>query len=157
MSRLLWTAITSRYLGIEPHTEFSWWAVRGQLVSNPGYMVNYAIGAILTAEMRKRTRDSIGNFDGGNSRWYEWTSDQLLKFGGELDTARLLDQFLGRPLSTSALVGEIASAGRNVPSQAWRREVLEQRQGTSRRTSSLPVRFIGGDRGGNLSRGMTRD
>jgi hypothetical protein len=108
---LLWTAITTRYLGIEPHTDFSWWAVRGQLVSNPGYMVNYAVGAMLTAAMRKRTRESIGPFDAGNTKWYPWTSEQLLKFGAELDMAQLLEQFLGRPLSSSALVDEIASIG----------------------------------------------
>jgi hypothetical protein len=109
---LLWTAITTRYLGIEPHTEFSWWAIRGQLVSNPGYMVNYAVGAMLTAAMRKHTREAIGAFDAGNAKWYPWTSEQLLKFGAELDTAQLLEQFLGRPLSTSALIDEIASTGR---------------------------------------------
>jgi hypothetical protein len=115
---LLWTSITSRYLGIEPHTDFSWWAVRAQLGSNPGYMVNYAVGAMITAEMRNRTREAIGDFDAGNSKWYPWTSDQLLKYGAELDTAQLLEQFLGRPLSTSALVDEIASSGRNRPARS---------------------------------------
>jgi Zn-dependent M32 family carboxypeptidase len=75
-------------------------------------MVNYAVGAILTAEMRKHTRESIGAFEAGNANWYPWTSEQLLKFGAELDTAQLLEQFLGRPLSTSALIDEIASTGR---------------------------------------------
>jgi hypothetical protein len=109
----LWTEIASRYLGTAPHPEISWWAVRAQLASNPGYMINYAVGAVITAEIRRRTRDSIGAFDAGNPEWYTWTSDQLLKFGAELDTAKLLDRFLGRPLSAKALVEEIASIGRN--------------------------------------------
>ncbi|HSD74237.1 MAG TPA: hypothetical protein VLB75_05665 [Steroidobacteraceae bacterium] len=109
---LLWTEITSRYLGVAPHPELSWWAVRAQLGSNPGYMINYAIGAIITAEIRKRTRDSIGSFDAGNDAWYSWTSEQLLKFGAELDTAQLLERFLGRPLSATALVEELASIRR---------------------------------------------
>jgi hypothetical protein len=48
----------------------SWWAVRVQLVSRPGYMVNYGLGAVLTAEMRKATSDAIGPFDAGNPKWY---------------------------------------------------------------------------------------
>ena len=66
---LLWASITSRYLGMVPHTDFSWWAVRAQLGSNPGYMVNYAVGAMITAEIRNRTRASIGDFDAGNPKW----------------------------------------------------------------------------------------
>ena len=109
---LLWTEITSRYLGVAPHPQLSWWAVRAQLGSNPGYMINYAIGAIITAEIRKRTRDSIGSFDAGNGTWYSWTSEHLLKFGAELDTAQLLERFLDRPLSATALVEELASIRR---------------------------------------------
>jgi oligoendopeptidase F len=108
----LWSDITSRYLGVAPHPELSWWAVRGQLVSNPGYMINYAVGAIITAEIRKHTRESIGSFDAGNSKWYAWTSEQLLRFGAELDTVDLLERFLGRPLSATALVDEVASINR---------------------------------------------
>ena len=109
----LWTEIASRYLGIAPHPELSWWAVRAQLGSNPGYMINYAVGAVITAEIRQRTRESIGEFDAGNPKWYAWTSQQLLRYGAELDTARLLERFLGRPLSAAALVEEIASIGRD--------------------------------------------
>ncbi|HEU5217622.1 MAG TPA: hypothetical protein VFU23_03135, partial [Gemmatimonadales bacterium] len=50
----IWTDITSRYLGIRPHPEWSWWAMRGQLVNGPGYMLNYAFGAILIADIRAR-------------------------------------------------------------------------------------------------------
>jgi oligoendopeptidase F len=107
----LWTDITSRYLGIVPHPELSWWAVRGQLGSNPGYMINYAIGAIITAEVRQRTRAAIGPFDAGNPQWYAWLSENLLKSGGELDTSQLLERFLGHPLSPDALVSTIAAIG----------------------------------------------
>jgi hypothetical protein len=106
---VLWTEITSRYLGIVAHPELSWWAVRGQLGSNPGYMINYAIGAIITADVRQRTHAAIGPFDAGNARWYPWLSENLLRFGGELDTSDLLRRFLGRPLTADALVQEIAS------------------------------------------------
>ena len=105
----LWTEITSRYLGVVPHAELSWWAVRGQLGSQPGYMINYAIGAIITADIRQHTRAAIGPFDAGNARWYPWLSENLLKFGGEFDTSKLLERFLGRPLAADALIHEIAS------------------------------------------------
>ena len=34
-------------LGIEPHPEWSWWAIRGQLIDLPGYLANYALSAIV--------------------------------------------------------------------------------------------------------------
>jgi hypothetical protein len=100
----LWTDITSRYLRIVPHPELSWWAVRVQLVDGPGYMVNYGLGAIVTAELRARIREAIGPFDTGNARWYPWLSANLLRYGSETDTATLLREFLGRPASPDALL-----------------------------------------------------
>lgn len=103
----LWTDITSRYLNILPHPEWSWWALRVQLVDSPGYMINYGLGAMLTADIRKRIRACIGPFDAGNSRWYAWTSAHLLRFGASLDTPALLRQFLGRPVSPDALLEQL--------------------------------------------------
>jgi hypothetical protein len=62
---LLWTDITSRYLHVVPHPEIPWWAMRVQLASDPGYMVNYGLGAMLTAEIRQRTTEVAGAFDTG--------------------------------------------------------------------------------------------
>ncbi len=103
----LWTEITSRYLHIVPHPEYSWWAVRVQLADLPGYMVNYGFGAILTAEMRERISAALGPFDAGNSRWYAWLSGQLLRYGSERDTRRLMQDFLGRPVSPQALLKQL--------------------------------------------------
>jgi oligoendopeptidase F len=100
----VWTDITSRYLHIVPHPEYSWWAVRVQLVDSPGYMVNYGLGAVITADIRQRIRQSLGPFDTGDPRWYPWISDHLLKVGGEFETQDLLRQFLGRPVSPQALI-----------------------------------------------------
>ena len=108
---LLWTDITSRYLNIVPHPEWSWWALRVQLVRWPGYMINYGLGAVLTADVRQRIRDSIGPFDTGNPRWYGWTSAHLLRFGSSMDTAQLLRQFLGRPVSPDAILGQLQRVG----------------------------------------------
>jgi hypothetical protein len=103
----VWGEIASRYLNIVPHPELSWWALRVQLVRWPGYMINYALGAALTADIRQRIAEGVGPFDTGNPRWYAWTSRHLLRFGASLDTATLLRQFLGRPVSTAALLSQL--------------------------------------------------
>jgi hypothetical protein len=103
----VWTDITSRYLRIVPHTEVPWWAMRVQLASNPGYMVNYGLGAVLTAEIRARTAEAIGAFDAGNPKWYGWSSDRLLMSGSERDTRSLMQDLLVRPLSPDALLRQI--------------------------------------------------
>jgi hypothetical protein len=103
----LWTEITSRYLHIAPHPELSWWAVRVQLADLPGYMVNYGLGAILTAEMRQHISEGLGAFDTGDSRWYGWLSEHLLRYGSERDTRTLMQNFLGRPVSPQALLEQI--------------------------------------------------
>lgn len=103
----VWTDITSRYLNIVPHPDLSWWALRVQLVRWPGYMINYGLGAVLTADIRERTAEAIGPFDTGNPQWYPWTSAHLLRYGGSLDTAALIRQFLGRPVSTAALLNQL--------------------------------------------------
>jgi hypothetical protein len=104
---LVWTDITSRYLNIAAHPEFSWWALRVQLVRWPGYMINYGLGAVLTADIRQHIRDAIGVFDTGNPRWYPWTSEHLLQFGSSVETAQLLRNFLGRPVSPDAILKQL--------------------------------------------------
>ncbi len=103
----LWIEITSHYLHIVPHPELSWWAVRVQLADIPGYMVNYGLGAVLTAEMRQHIAEALGAFDTGDSRWYGWLSDNLLRYGSERDTRTLMQNFLGRPVSPQALLEQI--------------------------------------------------
>jgi hypothetical protein len=99
----VWTAITSHYLHITPHPEYSWWAQRVQLIEQPGYMVNYGIGSAITAELRQHIRQSIGPFNTGNPRWYPWVSTNLLRFGMERDTVDLLRSVLGHPVSLDPL------------------------------------------------------
>lgn len=103
----VWTDITSRYLHIVPHRELSWWALRVQLVDLPGYMVNYGLGAVLTADMRQRIKEQHGPFETGKDDWNQWLSDHLLNSGQEQETATLLRNFLGRPVSPQALLEEL--------------------------------------------------
>ena len=103
----VWTEITSRYLHIVPHPELAWWALRVQLVHVPGYMVNYGLGSMVTADIRRHTREALGSFTTGNPQWFAWSSEHLLRFGEEVETADLLKQFLGRPVSPQALLEQI--------------------------------------------------
>ena len=107
----VWTDITHRYLRIVPHPEVPWWAMRVQLAGNPGYMVNYGLGAVLTAEMRAHTIAAIGSFDTGNAQWYAWLSEHLLRYGSERDTQTLMQDLLGRPVSPAALLQQIKRCG----------------------------------------------
>jgi hypothetical protein len=103
----VWTEITHRYLNVIPHPELSWWLVRVQLVHLPGYMVNYGLGAVVTADIRQRIATQLGSFDTGNERWFAWLSQNLLSSGQTHETAALLRGFLGRPVSPQALLTEI--------------------------------------------------
>ncbi len=103
----VWTEITHEYLRILPHPEVPWWAMRVQLVDSPGYMVNYGLGAVLTAEIRAETRKAIGPFDAGNAAWYGWNTEQLLKYGSEYSATVLMLALLGRPPSPQAVLAEI--------------------------------------------------
>jgi hypothetical protein len=107
----VWSEITQRYLNIVPHPQLSWWALRVQLVDEPGYMINYGLGALLTAELRARLRQLAGDFDTGNPRWYALTSRQLLRYGASLDTPKLLQRFLGHPVSAEPLLGQLRRIG----------------------------------------------
>jgi len=104
---LVWTEITSHSLHIIPHPEYSWWAQRVQLVDTPGFMINYGLGAVVTAELRQHIRQQIGPFNTGNPQWYPFVSSHLLQYGTERETLGLLRDFLGRPVSPDALVNDI--------------------------------------------------
>ncbi len=103
----VWTRLTRDYLRIRPHPELSWWAMRGQLVDSPGYMMNYAAGAILIAAVRARTVDVHGPFVTGDATWYEWVSRRLFRFGLERPTKEVIEEFLGGPVTPAALLADM--------------------------------------------------
>ena len=104
----LWTEITSTWLGIAPHPEWSWWAMRGQLVEEPGYMANYAIGAVLAADLRAAIREARGDWLDGDPGWYAWVREHVYRFGRERSSRDVLRDVLGRPPSADALRAELA-------------------------------------------------
>ena len=106
----VWTEITERYFRIRPHPELSWWALRGQLINLPGYMLNYAIGAILVADLRARVKELHGPYAEGDPAWYAWMSERLYRFGLERPSRQVIEEFLGRPISPRALLDDMARA-----------------------------------------------
>ena len=83
----VWAEIVADGLGIEPHPEWSWWAVRGQLIERPGYLANYALSAITAAALRARIRELRGDWSTGDPGWYAFVSERLLRYGGERSPA----------------------------------------------------------------------
>ena len=104
---VVWSGITSQYLGIVPHPEWSWWAMRGQLIESPGYMMNYALGAMIAADVRAKVREQRGPFTTADTRLYDWLCEQLYRYGRERSSREVLEDFLGRPLSADALLADL--------------------------------------------------
>ena len=103
----VWTEITADGLGIEPHPEWSWWALRGQLIEGPGYMANYALAALIAAAVRTRIREVRGPWWEGDPGWYGFVSDALLVAGASRPPADLLESFLGGPLTAEPLLADL--------------------------------------------------
>jgi hypothetical protein len=103
----VWSAITQDYLRIAPHPEWSWWAMRGQLVDAPGYMVNYALGAMLTAALCEHAQVMHGPFHAAGAETYAWLKRDLLRFGRSKAALDVTVDFLGKPLDAAALIVEI--------------------------------------------------
>jgi hypothetical protein len=108
----VWSQLTYDYLRIRSHPELSWWAMRGQLVDSPGYMMNYAVGAMLSAAIRARTRELHGAMTAGDSTWYRWIAPRLFRFGLERPSREVLTEFLGGPVSPKALLEDMQRMGK---------------------------------------------
>ena len=106
----VWTEITSETLGVAPHPEWSWWAMRGQLVQEPGYMANYAVGAVLAADLRATIRAARGDWIDGDPGWYAWVSERVYRYGQERSAGDVLRDVLGRAPNEAALLADIARA-----------------------------------------------
>lgn len=100
----VWTALTSRYLRAAPHPELSWWAMRGQLIDVPGYLVNYALGAFISADLRARIVQLHGPFTLGDSTWYGFVREHIYRYGLERSSRRVMEDFLGRAVTPDALL-----------------------------------------------------
>ena len=104
---VVWSDLTSEYLRIRPHPELSWWAMRGQLVDSPGYMMNYAVGAILIAALRARATERYGPWLLGDRGWYPRVSQALFRWGLERPTREVVEEFLGGPVTPAAILEDM--------------------------------------------------
>lgn len=104
----VWAELTHRYLHVVEHRELSWWAMRGQLVDSPGYMSNYALGAIAVADLRARCRELRGPFYRPDPGMYAFLSEKLYQFGLERSSRAVVEPFLGRPISPDPLIQDLA-------------------------------------------------
>ena len=82
--------------------------MRGQLVDGPGYMLNYAFGAILVAELRATLAARRGRPAVADPGWYAWVTPRLFQFGAERPALKVVEDFLGRPVGTGALLRDLA-------------------------------------------------
>lgn len=105
-----WTALTTQYLNVAPQQEHAWWAVRGQLVDWPGYMMNYAAGAIMVADLRQRARERWGDDIALRGDWYRRVGETVFRHGRARPAAQVLEDFLGRPVSPQAFLDELRAA-----------------------------------------------
>ena len=103
----IWTDITSRYLHIKPHPELSWWAMRGQLIENPGYLLNYAFGAIIAADLRAALVARYGSFTTGRRDWYGQVSADIYRFGLMKPAREVTEAILGRRPNPEALLADL--------------------------------------------------
>jgi hypothetical protein len=110
----VWTELTADGLGVKPHPEWSWWAMRGQLIESPGYMANYALSAIVAAAVRARVFAARGPWWDGDPGWYGFVGDALLAPEASRPPAELLEAFLQGSLTAEPLLAELrGSAPRN--------------------------------------------
>jgi hypothetical protein len=107
----VWAEITHEGLGIVPHPEWSWWAVRGQLIDSPGYLANYALSAIVAAAVRATLLDLRGPWWDGDPGWYAFLAERLFAPGASRTPADLLGELLSGPVTAGPLLADIARAG----------------------------------------------
>jgi hypothetical protein len=104
----IWAELTSRYLHAVPHPELSWWALRGQLIEETGYMLNYALGAIMVADLRAAVRRAHGPISSGDPAWYPFVRERIFRFGQERASRQVVADVLGRAPRPEALLADLA-------------------------------------------------
>lgn len=78
----------------------------------PGYLINYALGAFMAADLRARIAATSGAGGWIDPAIYGLLSDQLFRFGLERPSRAVLEAFLGRPLHAQALLDDLSRMSR---------------------------------------------
>lgn len=108
----LWCDLAERFLGIRRHPEWSWWAMRGQLIDAPGYLLNYALGAFIAADIRTRLAAEGDGFSRDDPGLYDRLRAALYQPGRSEPARQVLERFLGRPIAPDALLADLARISR---------------------------------------------
>ena len=58
-------------------------------------MANYAVGAVLAADLRAAIRAARGDWIDGDPGWYAWVSERVYRFGLERSAGDVLRDVLG--------------------------------------------------------------
>jgi hypothetical protein len=144
----VWTAITSHYLHIAPHPELSWWALRGQLIEAPGYMVNYGLGAFLAADLRARWQAVGPTLQPqpvpGERRVssYQWLSENLYRFGLSEPSRQTVERFLGRPAGPEALLADLLRLAPASSEEVARPQAREPQRPSGHDQANARVRLL---------------
>ena len=70
-------------------------------------MVNYGLGAIVTADLRARLRELRGDWLTGDPGWYAAVSEAIYRWGSEREPGDVLEAFLGRPVGPDAILADL--------------------------------------------------
>jgi hypothetical protein len=70
-------------------------------------MVNYALAAIIAADLRVAIRGARGDWSIGDPGWYDWVSAQIFRWGIERPCRDVIVDVLGRAPTADALTAEI--------------------------------------------------
>jgi len=108
----VWNGLMSQYFHVVPHPELSWWAMRGQLLEETGYMLNYALGAIMVADLRRTISLRHGAFTTGDATFYPYMQQEIYRFGRERSERQVVADVLGREPRPEALLEDLARIGR---------------------------------------------
>ncbi len=74
-------------------------------------MVNYALGAIIVADLRSRCRALRGPMSAEDPGYYSWLSERIYRYGLEKTSGDVIRDFLGRNTSPAALIADLRRAG----------------------------------------------
>lgn len=74
-------------------------------------MMNYALGAMIAAQLRERIHQERGPFARPDKKRYAWLSDRLYRFGLSRPSREVLSDVVGRALGTEALVSDMRRLG----------------------------------------------
>lgn len=82
--------------------------MRGQLIDGPGYLINYALGAFLVADMRAEVARRWGGFTPPDTALYARLASSLYRYGLSRPSRQVLERFLGRAPGPEALLVDLA-------------------------------------------------